>query len=214
MLSREKVSDLVGKPFEQTKNGYAFYDPYYLLDNEILYIEGYKVNCKGDILSLKSNKILKWVLDKDGYAKVTIPLKGKRRNLSVHKIVGTTFKLEECRHLIDKGIKIVFDHIDRNKTNNLMTNIRPTTVQENVLNISDKALENRKLNMLKNRSISHSYKPVMVDGKSFKSLHSAALYISSKGITSSVENICKNLSQSLTHGYKKCYGFEVKYLRG
>lgn len=58
---------------------------------------------------------------RNGYVRVDI----KRRNMSVHRLVYETFKGE---------IKGVIDHIDGNKENNNISNLRDVTQSENMIN--------------------------------------------------------------------------------
>lgn len=61
--------------------------------------------------------------DADGYCKVCVNYK----TYSVHRLVAETY-LENTEH------KPVIDHIDRDKSNNDVSNLRWATVKENALN--------------------------------------------------------------------------------
>ena len=188
-----------------------FYKAYYLLNNEIISINDYLVSPDGDILSLKSSKILKPSFDKYGYLKVTLYIDGMKKNIHVHKLVGTTFNLELCKSLLKKLDKVVFDHINRNRADNRSSNIRPTSISENVRNISDKDLLKRKFNMIKNREHLNTSKKVFVDDLKFNSIVDASRYLNSTGVEKPLDVICKNFSSSLRNGYK-CYGRSVGYV--
>lgn len=92
---------------------------------DVLGFEGiYKVNNKGEIYSIKNNKILKQYKNKTtGYYMVDLRNKEKRSNKTVHRIVMESFK----------GYKNMdVNHIDGNKSNNNIGNLEWCTRKENL----------------------------------------------------------------------------------
>tara|TARA_R110001632_G_C11054767_1_gene385098 strand:+ start:28 stop:477 length:450 start_codon:yes stop_codon:yes gene_type:complete len=89
-------------------------------DNYLIYPDGKVYNQKYDrILSQKS--------DKDGYLIVGLSINGKRYYKGVHRLLGRAF-------IPNPENKPVIDHIDRNKTNNDLSNLRWATLSENAQN--------------------------------------------------------------------------------
>ena len=91
----------------------------------------YGATHEGDIYSFKRNKFLKPAPDRDGYLKVTlckedrVDVRGK--TLRVHRIVALTF-------IGNPNNLPCVDHIDRNKSNNCMSNLRWVTYGQNECN--------------------------------------------------------------------------------
>lgn len=66
-------------------------------------------------------------LSPQGYKQLTIQIKGlKQRSLQVHQLVAAAFLGYQW-----KGINMVVDHIDSNKLNNHIDNLRVVTIREN-----------------------------------------------------------------------------------
>lgn len=76
---------------------------------------------------LFKGQILKQYVLKNGYLKVCICLKGKTKNLLVHRLVANAFVPNE------RNVKYV-DHIDTDKTNNISSNLKWVTASENYKN--------------------------------------------------------------------------------
>jgi hypothetical protein len=69
-------------------------------------------------------RITKGHLTQNGYRKVTIGLK----KVYMHRLVLEAFTS------IDQGVGMIVDHIDRNKLNNNLDNLRWATYKENAIN--------------------------------------------------------------------------------
>lgn len=102
-------------------------------------IYDYYANENGSIYSAKSNKILSWQLDKDGYAKVQMMSDdGKRHRYSVHRLI-----LENLNPV--EGMEnLQVNHIDGNKLNNQLSNLEWTTSSENNKHAYQIGLKNQK----------------------------------------------------------------------
>ena len=82
----------------------------------------YAVSNFGNVKNIKTNRILKPAFDNNGYLKVDL---GK--TIRIHKLVASVF-------LINTDNKKCVDHIDCNKTNNKVLNLRYATQSENQFN--------------------------------------------------------------------------------
>lgn len=89
----------------------------------------YEINRNGIIRNIKTKQHIKPEL-RDGYYKVNLFKNGKNYIRSVHRLLGLTF-------IPNPDNLPIIDHIDRNKTNNSLSNLRWATIQINVNNSSD-----------------------------------------------------------------------------
>ena len=105
----------------------------------------YLIYENGDVYSKIQKKILKTSINKNGY-KILILVNdnGVRKNMYIHKLVALAY-------IPNNENKPCIDHIDEDKTNNHITNLRWATFSENRHNIK-KPLSSNKLGF-KNISI-------------------------------------------------------------
>ena len=87
--------------------------------------EDYIIFKTGKIFSKKSNKFLKYSLDKDGYYLLYISKKTKR----LHRLLALNFIKND-----NPEIKTSVDHIDRNIKNNNLSNLRWASLSTQQLN--------------------------------------------------------------------------------
>ena len=76
----------------------------------------YEVSTKGNVRNMKTGRILK-PFDSHGYCCVTFRQDGNKKDLRVHRLVATAF-IPNPDNLTE------VDHIDRNKKNNCVENLR------------------------------------------------------------------------------------------
>ena len=120
---------------DENKESIVSSDPY-IIDEEIYndkygkwrYIDNfnnkYKIYDNGEIFSLKSNKFMLKQMNLSGYYHVTLSDDNVSKNYLIHRLVVEAFigKIPDNK---------VVDHIDRNKTNNNINNLRIVTQSVN-----------------------------------------------------------------------------------
>lgn len=87
----------------------------------------YEVSNYGNIKTVKTNRLMKLRLSKDGYLRVNLSKQGVKSTALVHKLVAQEF-------VPNPNSKPTVDHIDRVKTNNVVSNLRWATLSEQVEN--------------------------------------------------------------------------------
>jgi len=103
------------------------------MKNIIGYENCYKVTKDGRVWSTKSNKFLKPITANDGVQKVTLYKEGKKKKKAIHRLVAEAY-------IANLGNKPQVDHIDGNKQNNKVENLRWCT------NIENQAFRDKQLN--------------------------------------------------------------------
>lgn len=87
----------------------------------------YKISNMGNVLSLLSGKILKQSVGNHGYNVVNLTGESSKQKVHcIHILVAQSFLDHESN-----GFKLVVDHIDRNKRNNKLINLRVVSNREN-----------------------------------------------------------------------------------
>jgi len=145
-------------------------------------IDGYKgayqVSNLGSIRNVKSGRILKGSVNSYGYQRVSFSDGGR---FKVHRLVATAF-------IANPNSLPAVDHIDEDKTNNKVSNLRWCTPEQNLDYYNEPrgrgkfrkvpltGKKNKKYKNLK-AMIEDTGKSITVDGKSFISCGSAAQYI-------------------------------------
>lgn len=98
-------------------------------DDDEDYNGKYAVSNFGNVKNLKTGQILKQSEDKGGYLKVGFYGNNKARPRSVHRLIAKAWILNPS-----PNEKKLVDHIDRNKQNNSISNLRWVNDQESNLN--------------------------------------------------------------------------------
>lgn len=88
----------------------------------------YAVSDDGRIFSLNTGKELKQSADKGGYLQVVLSKEGKHSTVAVHKAVFYSFN---SYRRLTRTDDLVIDHIDGNKQNNNLGNLRKLTTRDN-----------------------------------------------------------------------------------
>jgi hypothetical protein len=92
----------------------------------------YELNITGDLRNRKTGRILTWSLDSHGYHKVIVKQNSVSKSIKKHIVLCKLF-------LPNPYGKPCIDHIDRNRLNNSIDNLRWATYSENNQNKSVRA---------------------------------------------------------------------------
>ena len=89
--------------------------------------ENYEISNQGNVRNINTGRILKPRKDTDGYYDVDLSKNGIRKQFKIHRLVGFAF-IPNPQNLTD------IDHIDQNKTNNSISNLRWISKSNNLRN--------------------------------------------------------------------------------
>ena len=87
--------------------------------------KGFKVDDNGNVYG-KRGKVLKGRIDRCGYKEVCLSLKGKQKNILVHRLILKTFN--PCDNMDNLDV----NHINGDKTDNRLINLEWCTRSENI----------------------------------------------------------------------------------
>lgn len=87
-------------------------------------VNGYAISNLGRIKNLKTNNIIKPDKEEKGYRRLSIVVNGKKKHYAVHRLVAIAFIPNPLN-------KPQVDHIDNNKSNNVVSNLRWCSNKEN-----------------------------------------------------------------------------------
>ncbi len=96
----------------------------------------YAISNIGNVKNMKTGRILKSWYVRTGYKQIRIIENKKQKKEYVHRLVGLAF-------LINDNKLYEIDHIDRNKNNNTVGNLRWVTHKENCLNKNEYTQANK-----------------------------------------------------------------------
>ena len=174
-----------GEIFKQTRVGENFY-----------------VSASGKMYNIKTKNFLKGSISENGYVRVTI---GKKF-MSLHRIIFETFNGP-----IPKNKQI--DHIDGNKQNNTLENLRCVTPKENINNpvTFEKRLEtmrNEKFRELSRQRILQHNKDEEFTRKRIDRIHKKAHKILRTDLDGSNPKIYDYMSLCVADGFKREHIYE------
>ena len=147
----------------------------------------YEVTDTGEVWSIRSKKFMTLSTGKDGVVRVSLSCNGKDRAYTVHRLVATAF-------IHNPENKPQIDHIDGNKQNNRVTNLRWCTNAENQAYREGQGNSGNK----------EKAKIVTWGVLTFPSIHAAAKYIAS--IRGSKEETVRKELKAARYGERKLYG--------
>ena len=86
----------------------------------------YSINEAGECRNNKTGRILRPAPDGDGYMRVALCKNGKQNTYKIHRLLGVYF--------LDCPPHLSIDHIDGDRKNNALSNLRVVTHQQNHYN--------------------------------------------------------------------------------
>lgn len=149
----------------------------------------YACSPDGEIINLKSGKMLSKSINRKGYIQHCISVNGKRRIIFPHRIVATLY-------VDNPNNKPYVNHIDGNKQNNSYKNLEWCTARENTLHA---------INVL-NLEIGGTNKKAIIcleTGKIYPSIMAAEKELNIPN--SYINQVCK-------HKKKSAYGYHFQYI--
>lgn len=170
---------------------------YYIEDEEnekwtqIKDYENYAVSTNGRVRNTKTNLLLRETI-MTGYKFVTLSKNGITKKLSIHSLVYQSFN-KDYNYDVNK---YVIDHIDGNKLNNKLDNLRKITLSENVLS----AMYLTKTSSVLKPVLQYTLNDVFI--AEFPSISQAAKSLNLD--SSSISKVCKGKLNT-------CGGYKFKY---
>ena len=86
--------------------------------------ENYAISNLGRVKNLKTNRIISFDKEEKGYCRLSIKVNGKKKHYAIHRLVAIAF-------IPNPENKPQVDHIDCDKTNNCVSNLRWCSNKEN-----------------------------------------------------------------------------------
>jgi len=99
--------------------------------------DNYEISNLGNVKNKTTNKLLTPYLHNAGYYKIDLCKNGKKKKYYIHRLIAKAF-IPNPYNLAE------IDHIDRNKSNNSINNLRWITHTNNAYNINKKKNSNSK----------------------------------------------------------------------
>lgn len=95
----------------------------------------YQISDKGELFSVRRNRIIKPNIGMDGYRKMVLSVNNKRQTVRIHRLVAEAF-------IPNPSNKQFVNHKDGNKLNNSVDNLEWVTAWENAIHASKNGLLN------------------------------------------------------------------------
>lgn len=136
---------------------------------EIIDYPNYKIYPDGKVWSQQNNKFLTPVINEYGYYLYCLCNKDRRKNFKIHKLVAI--------HYVPNPDNLnQVDHIDRDKTNNNVENLRWVTYRENNHNkINNNEHINIEFKIYGTYRVQIKYQKKCIYNKTFKTLEEAII---------------------------------------
>jgi len=163
----------------------------------------YEVSRDGTLRNVKSKRIIRGHIGKEKnneYVHIELTYGGRTHHKRMHQLVM------ECWGKPRPSEKYIIDHIDGDKTNNHIENLRWATRKENVENSEYYRSGERPRRL---EASKFPKKPIKVNGRIFSSQWEAGKFIKEQSRCGcSVKNLCDRMY----HKRKNIFGFDIQYL--
>lgn len=163
----------------------------------------YEINSKGELRNIKSKKIVKGYIEKNGYVRVRIENKclGCVVRTTIHRLVAEAF-------IPNPDNKSEVNHIDSNRANNDVSNLEWVTHSENMRHSYNKGINTKPLEDYRN-----SEKRKVTNGtECFESISSAAQWLFENGKAKSKTSAISGISAVARNRRKTLGGYSWKYI--
>jgi hypothetical protein len=151
------------------------------------YEEHYSINRNGEVYGMIRKNILKTHIDK-GYLRVTLQKNNTVKRFYIHRLLALQF-------LPNPNNYPVIDHIDRNKLNNSLDNLRWTTISVNTRNCNlpnKSGYKNIRIKKYNTYEVSIVLNGKIIYDKSFKTIDEALSERDCAYDFYGIENTCYN----------------------
>lgn len=182
-----------------------FKNDWIIIDN----FPSYKINSDGIVININTNKVLKHCIN-NGYYDVTLTKNKRHYRIKIHRLLANAFipKVED---------KPYIDHIDGNKLNNSIDNLRWVDSYDNYHNVITEA--KTKNSIIEYNKVNKSVKVKAIDKFGnvtiYDSIGDAAKAVN--GDTGTISAICSNkIKYSKGYSYRPIThkGYKWRYLYG
>jgi hypothetical protein len=170
-----------------------------LIYNEVDYSDRYKVSDNGEIYSLKSNRILKTRVNKNGYVVICIALGSRenRKSIRINRAVACTF-------IPNTENKPEVNHKDTNKLNNHISNLEWNTSKENTQHASRNGrMVNKNKKLVMNVTINEVFDSVSLAG---------TWLLTNYNNNGDIETFRKCISRCCNGDRPTAYGYKWKFI--
>ncbi len=111
----------------------------------VAYNPVYLVSTLGSIKNSKTGRILKLIFQRDGYIRVSLSKNGNRKQFYVHRLVA-------FHYIPNNNSYPTVDHIDNDRGNNKVDNLRWATYSQQVKNVRNRGKLTRKVAVLDSKT--------------------------------------------------------------
>lgn len=167
-----------------------------------IFPDEYMVSDRGDVKSIRTGKTLKPAFDRYGYLYYVLCVNGNRKTVKAHRLVAEAF-------IPNDGNKPSVDHVNGDKTDNRVQNLRWVTNKENTHNpitlpkMQRLAIENLPRAYAKAKEINFGRKRIAV----FKNGKLVETYSSQKEVGAAFGMATSNVSKHVASGKRTKDGY-------
>jgi len=160
----------------------------------------YSINKSGIIKNITTNKIINGTITVDGYISIKLYNNlGERKSFKIHRLVAEAF-------IQNDENKLTVDHIDRNRKNNNVTNLRWATSKEQNQNKKQSTNQREKLGRSVNRIDIETNSII----ETYNSLQQASEWLLKNNIINNINSV-SYISKVCNGKHTTAYGFKWSF---